>query len=51
MQNCPKLRMSRQTKDVELLLPFYRDGLGFDVLDRSENVDGIVRTSKLAVSV
>lgn len=41
MQNCPKLRMSRQTKDVELLLPFYRDGLGFDVLDRSENVDGM----------
>ena len=41
MQYCPKLRLSRQTKDVELLLPFYRDGLGFEVLDRSENVDGM----------
>ena len=30
----PKLRLSRQTKDIELLLPFYRDGLGFEVLDR-----------------
>ena len=37
----PKLRLSRQTKDIELLLPFYRDGLGFEVLDRSENVDGM----------
>ena len=41
MTACPKLRLSRQTKDIELLLPFYRDGLGFEVLDRSENVDGM----------
>ena len=41
MQNCPKLRLSRLTKDVELLIPFYRDGLGFEVLDRSEDVDGM----------
>ena len=37
----PEVRLSRQTKDIELLLPFYRDGLGFGVLDRSENVDGM----------
>ena len=41
MTAVPKLRLSRQTKDIELLLPFYRDGLGFEVLDRSENVDGM----------
>ena len=41
MSAYPKLRLSRQTKDIELLLPFYRDGLGFEVLDRSENVDGM----------
>ena len=41
MSEYPKLRLSRLTKDVELLLPFYRDGLGFEVLDRSENVDGM----------
>ena len=34
MTAVPKLRLSRQTKDIELLLPFYRDGLGFEVLDR-----------------
>ena len=36
MTAVPKLRLSRQTKDIELLLPFYRDGLGFEVL-----VDGM----------
>ena len=41
MSDYPKLRLSRLTKDVELLLPFYCDGLGFEVLDRSENVDGM----------
>ena len=35
------MRLSRLTKDIDLLLPFYRDGLGFEVLDRSENVDGM----------
>lgn len=41
MTDYPKLRLSRQTKDIELLLPFYRDGLGFDVLERGENVNGM----------
>ena len=41
MTGYPKLRLSRLTKDIDLLLPFYRDGLGFEVLDRSENVDGL----------
>lgn len=41
MTDYPKLRSSRQTRDIELLLPFYRDGLGFEVLDRSENVNGM----------
>lgn len=41
MTGYPKLRLSRLTKDIDLLLPFYRDGLGFEVLDRSENVDGM----------
>ncbi len=41
MSEFPTLRLSRQTRDIELLLPFYRDGLGFEVLDRSENVNGM----------
>ena len=41
MVDFPKLRLSRLTKDIDLLIPFYRDGLGFEILDRSENVDGM----------
>lgn len=41
MSDFPKLRLSRLTKDIELLIPFYRDGLGFEILDRSEDVDGM----------
>ena len=34
------LRIARPTDDLDALLRFYRDGLGFEVLDRFENHDG-----------
>jgi catechol 2,3-dioxygenase-like lactoylglutathione lyase family enzyme len=34
------LRVARPTDDLQALLPFYRDGLGFEVLDRFEDHDG-----------
>ena len=34
------LRVARPTDDLDALLPFYRDGLGFEVLYRFENHDG-----------
>ncbi|HWE99162.1 MAG TPA: VOC family protein [Caulobacteraceae bacterium] len=36
----PKLRVARPTDDIDALLPFYRDGLGLEVLYRFENHDG-----------
>jgi catechol 2,3-dioxygenase-like lactoylglutathione lyase family enzyme len=36
----PKLRVARPTDDVHALLPFYRDGLGLDVLWRFEGHEG-----------
>jgi catechol 2,3-dioxygenase-like lactoylglutathione lyase family enzyme len=36
----PKLRVARPTDDIEALLPFYRDGLGLEVLFRFEGHDG-----------
>lgn len=39
------LRVARPTNDIDRLLPFYRDGLGFEVLGRfaeHEGFDGIV---------
>ena len=45
MTTVPKLRIARPTDDVEALLPFYHDGLGFDVLYRfadHEGIDGIM---------
>lgn len=36
----PILRVARPTDDIEALLPFYRDGLGLDVLYRFESHDG-----------
>jgi len=41
----PTLRVARPSNDIEALLPFYRDGLGFDVLYRFEahhGFDGIM---------
>ena len=36
----PVLRVVRPTDDIEALLPFYRDGLGLDVLFRFEDHQG-----------
>lgn len=36
----PVLRVARPTDDIEALLPFYRDGLGLDVLFRFDDHDG-----------
>jgi catechol 2,3-dioxygenase-like lactoylglutathione lyase family enzyme len=36
----PKLRVARPTDDIEALIPFYRDGLGLDVLYRFEDHAG-----------
>jgi len=38
--NVPILRVARPSDDLEALLPFYRDGLGMDVLYRFEDHDG-----------
>jgi catechol 2,3-dioxygenase-like lactoylglutathione lyase family enzyme len=40
MAMVPTLRVARPTDDVDALLPFYRDGLGFDVLFRFVDHDG-----------
>jgi len=40
MTNLPTLRVARPTDDIEALLPFYRDGLGLDVLYRFADHDG-----------
>lgn len=37
----PVLRVVRPTDDLEAILPFYIDGLGFEILFRFENKDGI----------
>ncbi|MTJ80289.1 MAG: VOC family protein [Telmatospirillum sp.] len=36
----PTLRVARPTDDIEALIPFYRDGLGLDILGRFDNHDG-----------
>ncbi len=41
----PKLRVARPTNDVTALIPFYRDGLGLDVLykfDGHNGFDGVM---------
>ncbi len=40
MQAVPKLRLSRPTNNLENVLRFYCDGLGFEVLDRYEAQQG-----------
>lgn len=37
---CPTLRVARATDDLAPLLPFYRDGLGLEVLARFEDHAG-----------
>lgn len=36
----PKLRVARPTDNVEALVPFYKDGLGFNVLYQFKDHDG-----------
>ncbi|WP_421996291.1 VOC family protein [Reyranella sp.] len=40
MQSLPVLRVARPSDDIEALLPFYEQGLGFTVLYRFEDHDG-----------
>lgn len=40
MTTFPKLRVARPTDDLERLVPFYRDGLGLDLLYRFAEHDG-----------
>lgn len=40
MPNVPTLRVARPSDDLDALLPFYRDGLGLDVLYRFSDHDG-----------
>lgn len=39
-QAMPILRVARPTNDLKRLVPFYRDGLGFDVIAQFESHDG-----------
>ena len=39
----PKLRVARPTDDIEALLPFYQDGLGFEILGRFKDHAGFDR--------
>lgn len=36
----PKLRVARPTDYIEALVPFYRDGLGLDILGRFQDHNG-----------
>lgn len=40
MTTFPKLRVARPTDDLESLVPFYRDGLGLEILYRFAEHDG-----------
>ncbi len=40
MPSVAKLRVARPTDNIDGLIPFYRDGLGLDLLFRFENHDG-----------
>ncbi|EKM99359.1 MULTISPECIES: VOC family protein [unclassified Acidocella] len=40
MLSAVQLRVARPTDNIEALIPFYRDGLGLDVLCRFENHNG-----------
>ena len=46
----PKIRLSRSTNNLEKLINFYCNGLGFEVLDRYEaqvGWDGVICASKV----
>ena len=40
MENTPKLRFSHPTDNLERSVNFYRDGLGFEILDRYTEQQG-----------
>ncbi|MCF0253735.1 MAG: VOC family protein [Duodenibacillus sp.] len=40
MENTPKIRLSHSTCSIERSIAFYRDGLGFEILDRYDEQDG-----------
>jgi catechol 2,3-dioxygenase-like lactoylglutathione lyase family enzyme len=40
MEAAATLRIARPSDDLEVLLPFYRDGLGMEILFRFEDHDG-----------
>ena len=40
MDNDTTLRIARPSDDIDALLPFYRDGLGLDLLYRFEDHEG-----------
>lgn len=40
MENLPVIRFARPSDDLEALIPFYRDGLGFEILGHFEDHDG-----------
>ena len=45
MENTPKLRVSHPTDNLERSVYFYRDGLGFEILDRyteQQGWDGVI---------
>ena len=45
MENIPKLRFAHPTDNLERSIFFYRDGLGFEILDRyteQQGWDGVI---------
>jgi len=40
MDSVPKIRLSRSTNNLEKLITFYCRGLGFEILDRYEDLNG-----------
>jgi catechol 2,3-dioxygenase-like lactoylglutathione lyase family enzyme len=40
MSEVPTLRVARPTDNLDALVPFYRDGLGLEILYRFEDHDG-----------
>ena len=39
-KNMPQIRVARPTNDLKRLIPFYRDGLGLDVIAQFEDHEG-----------
>jgi catechol 2,3-dioxygenase-like lactoylglutathione lyase family enzyme len=41
MSDLPILRVARPTDDLDALVPFYRDGLGLEIICRFDDHDGV----------